>query len=144
MGKLAGLALVLVAYSVTTSANATVFIQSDSGGRIDDYLSHYRSVRASNERVVIDGTCLSACTLVLGMLPRGRVCVTDRATLGFHAAWEPDQNGRPVNSPKWTQVVLSNLPGSIRHWISRHGGLRPEMLYLRGRELAQLVSLCEV
>jgi len=125
-----------------TSAEATIWIHSDSGGRIEDYLSRYRNARATNERVVIDGTCLSACTLVLGIVPRNRICATANATLGFHSAWERDDHGHAVISPRWTRVVLANLPGSIRHWIARNGGLRPEMLLLRGHELAQLVPAC--
>jgi hypothetical protein len=130
------------ALSLATSAHATIWIHSDSGGRIEDYLSRYRNARASNERVVIDGTCLSACTLVLGIVPRNRICVTENATLGFHSAWEQDDQGHAVISPHWTRVVLANLPGSIRHWIARNGGLRTQMLFLRGHELAQLVPAC--
>ena len=32
---------------------------------------------------MIDGRCLSACTLVRGVIPRERICVTRRARLGF-------------------------------------------------------------
>jgi hypothetical protein len=146
MRKLGGLAVMAFALSLaataTTPAHATIWIHSDSGGRIEDYLSKYRNARASNERVVIDGACLSACTLVLGIVPRNRVCATQNATLGFHAAFEADERGHTVASPRWTQVVLSNLPGSIRSWIARRGGLRSEMLYLRGQELAQYVPAC--
>lgn len=134
--------MMALALSWATSAHATIWIHSDSGGRIEDYLSRYRSARASNERVVIDGSCLSACTLVLGIVPRGRLCATQNATLGFHSAWEPDDHGHAVISARWTHVVLANLPGAIRHWISRRGGLRTEMLYLRGPELAQFVPAC--
>jgi hypothetical protein len=142
MFKSGGLVAGLFALSIATSANATIWIQSDSGGRIEDYLSRYQSARESKERVVIDGSCLSACTLVLGIVPRDRICVTERATLGFHAAWEPDDTGRAVQSAKWTRVVWQTLPGSIRHWISQRGGLRSQMLFLRGRELASLYPAC--
>jgi hypothetical protein len=37
--------------------------------------------------IIIDGACLSACTLAIGLLPRGQVCATPKAVLGFHAAW---------------------------------------------------------
>ena len=36
--------------------------------------------------VVIDGKCLSACTMVLGLVPSKQICVTPRARFGFHAA----------------------------------------------------------
>lgn len=146
MRRIGGIALTAFALSWAPfgakPAKATILIQSDTGGKIVDYLSRYRSARASNEKVVIDGSCLSACTLVLGIMPRDRVCATERATLGFHSAWEPDDNGRAVISRKWTNVVWSNLPGGIRGWITRHGGLRSEMIFLRGRELSQLVPAC--
>ena len=142
MSRLGGLVAGVFALSLATSANATILIQSDFGGRIEDYLSRYQSARASNEQIVIDGSCLSACTLVLGIVPRNRICVTERATLGFHSAWEQDDNGRAVQSPKWTRVVWKNLPGTIRHWISNRGGLRSQMLFLRGRELASLYPAC--
>ena len=52
---------------------------------MDAYLEVFARVRQSGERVVIDGLCLSACTLVLSTIPRNRICVTRRAVLGFHA-----------------------------------------------------------
>ena len=56
-------------------------------------------LRSSGERVVVDGNCLSACTLVLGMIAHDHICATQRARFGFHAAWMPDSDGRPVTSP---------------------------------------------
>jgi hypothetical protein len=46
-------------------------------------------MRDSKDRVIIDGTCSSACTLVLGIVQSGRICVTKHAILGFQAAWRP-------------------------------------------------------
>ena len=66
-------------------ALADVRILSSSGGVVSDYLKFFSQVRQSGERVVIDGPCLSACTLVLSTVPRNHICVTRRAVLGFHA-----------------------------------------------------------
>lgn len=134
-------AAMLTALSIT-SASATVLIQGDNGGRMEDYASRFLSVRQSGERVVIDGTCLSACTMVLGFLPRDRVCVTSNAVLGFHAAWQPDGAGGRITSPPATQALMETYPGPVRAWISRHGGLSPRMMFLRGRELAAIVAPC--
>ena len=79
----------LIATTMATGASATMRISDDVGGRIGAYVDQYSDVRNSGERVVIDGACLSACTLVLGIVPRNRICVTRRAMLGFHAAWMP-------------------------------------------------------
>ena len=66
-------------------AQADVRILSSPGGAVDAYLAAFSRVRQSGERVIIDGPCLSACTLVLSTIPRNRICVTRRAVLGFHA-----------------------------------------------------------
>ena len=61
-----------------SSASATVRIVSDHGGQIGPYLEQLAALRHSGERVVIDGPCLSACTMILGVIPRDRICVTAR------------------------------------------------------------------
>src|SRR5579863_4470173 len=67
-------------------ASAEVRITNDPGGEVSSYVQKFQQIRASGERVVIDGPCLSACTLLTGIVPRDRVCITQRAMLGFHAA----------------------------------------------------------
>jgi len=99
-------------------------------------------LRSSGENVVVDGNCLSACTMVLGMIPRSHICATPRARFGFHAAWIPDSDGRPVTSALGTQALWNVYPGTVRHWIKRHGGLSRHMIYLQGRELAHIVPIC--
>ncbi len=61
-------------------------ILDESGGRIGSYLSRYEAIRKTGQHVAIDGTCASACTLLLGVIPHNRICVTPRAVLAFHAA----------------------------------------------------------
>ena len=99
-------------------------------------------MRSSGERVVIDGACLSACTMVLGVIPRDRICVTPRARLGFHAAWHPDDSGRPIVSRGGTQLLMEVYPAAVRRWIARRGGLNQRMMYLSGRELASMYPVC--
>src|SRR5262249_14173823 len=122
-----------VALSVT-SASATMRIAEDRGGQIGRYLDAFATVRSSGERVVVDGNCLSACTLVLGVVPRERICATQRARFGFHAAWMPDRDGRPTTSPLGTQALWSIYPASVRRWINQHGGLSRKMIFLQGQD----------
>jgi hypothetical protein len=65
------------------SAAGAMKIGDDGGGQIGAYLAKHRALRASGERVEIDGTCASACTMLLGLIPRDRICVTPRAKLVF-------------------------------------------------------------
>jgi hypothetical protein len=123
-------------------AAAAMLIANDSGGRIDQYLYKYAAIRASGERVVIDGPCLSACTLVLSAVPRNRICVTSRAALGFHAAWQFSEAGTPVHSNGGTRFLWAAYPQHVRRWIQRNGGLRSRMIFLRGHELAAMYQAC--
>jgi hypothetical protein len=102
----------------------------------------FETLGRSGERVVIDGPCLSACTLVLMTVPRQRICVTPRAILGFHAATSRDFFGRSQFEPEATGVVLAAYPPAVRQWIIRHGGLSSRLLLLRGRELAAMYPRC--
>jgi hypothetical protein len=125
-----------------TTAHSAVRIVLDPGGQIGPYLENLTALRNSGERVIIDGPCLSACTMVLGVIPHERLCVTPRAKLGFHAAWNPGDNGRPIVSKAATQLLMDIYPERVRSWIKEHGGLSPRMMYLTGQELAALVQPC--
>lgn len=117
-------------------------ISDDVGGRIGAYVEQYSQVKQTGERVVIDGACLSACTLVLGIVPRDRICVTRRATLGFHAAWMPGPEGKPVPSSAGTQALWELYPQHVKRWITSRGGLSAKMMFLRGKELSAMYPEC--
>src|SRR5262245_56209767 len=136
------LGAMFVALSMS-SASAAVRIVGDAGGQIGPYLENLAALRNSGERVIIDGPCLSACTMVLGVIPHERICVTSRARLGFHAAWNPGRNGRPVPSRGGTQLLMDVYPENVRTWIKGRGGLSPRMMYLSGRELTAMYQPCE-
>ena len=123
-------------------ALADIRILSSPGGQVGPFLDLFDKVRESGERVVIDGPCLSACTLVLMTVPEDRICVTRRAVLGFHAARSIDRRGRTYAEPEASRAVQESYPGPIRDWISRRGGLTSRMLLLRGRELAAIYPRC--
>ena len=141
--KIAPLAGAAVAALMVSTAQAAVRIKADPGGQIGPYLENLVALRGSGEHVIIDGPCLSACTMVLGVIPRERICVTPRARLGFHAAWHPGDNGRPVHSREATQLLMEIYPEHVRSWIARRGGLSPRMKFLTGRELAAMYQTCE-
>jgi hypothetical protein len=125
-----------------TSAHAEVRILSSPGGQVGPFIELFDKVRESGERVVIDGPCLSACTLVLMTVPSERICVTRRAVLGFHAARSMDRRGRMYAEPEASKAVQEAYPEPIRNWINRRGGLTSRMLLLRGRELAAIYPSC--
>ena len=125
-----------------SQASATVRITSDNGGQIQKYLNRYTGLRNSGEQVVIDGPCLSACTLILGIVPNKQVCVTRRARLGFHAAWTPGQDGSQVRSDRGVFQLMQWYPPKVRRWIARKGGLTRRIIYLKGGELTAFYPRC--
>src|SRR3954471_732227 len=121
--KIAVLAGAVTAALMISTAQGAVRIKSDPGGQIGPYLENLVALRGSGERVIIDGPCLSACTMVLGVIPRERICVTPRARLGFHAAWHPTGSGHQVMSQGGTQLLMEVYPQNVRSWIASKGGL---------------------
>jgi hypothetical protein len=124
------------------ASQAVVRIADDRGGRIGTYVDKYQGLRSSGEAVIIDGLCASACTIVLGAIPRDRICVTSHANLGFHAAWDFGANGRAVTNPEATQMLYSMYPTPVRRWIAQRGGLTPHMIFLRGKQLLTMYKPC--
>ena len=134
-------AVLLLALSLT-SAPAEVRIEASPGGEATSFIYFFEALRQTHERVVIDGPCFSACTLVLIVIPRGRICVTRRAVFGFHAAKAIDRYGREYPAPEVTREVADAYPPPVRNWIARHGGLTGTPIFLSGRQLADMYPRC--
>ena len=124
------------------SSYALTRIEDDKGGSLGQYLLMFAAIRDSGDRVVIDGSCFSACTLVTAMIPKDRICITERAVLGFHAGWIDDPAGNRVISAEGTQLLYQMYPPIIRRWITRHGGLGSNIIVMKGRELASFYRSC--
>lgn len=119
----------------------TVRITNDEGGNIGEYYSRFMAIRKAGEQIIIDGVCSSACTMVLGIIPHDRICVTRNARLGFHAAYRGVLWFRVTNDPA-TRTLMSIYPDAIRRWIGRNGGLGSNMIYLSGSQLFALYRKC--
>jgi hypothetical protein len=134
---------VVLALVAAAPARADLVIKSSPGGWVGDYLAAFARVRQSGEKVIIDGPCLSACTLVLSTIPHNRICVTKRAVLGFHAPRIIDRrSGRTARAPEATRIVTNSYPAGVRAWIKKRGGLSQKLIYLRGRELQAMYRRC--
>jgi hypothetical protein len=111
----------------------------DNGGSLANYYERYQAYVAAGATFRIDGRCRSACTLVLAWADR--VCVTERAALGFHQV--RDKSGQRVESE--SDRLLSLYPAPVREYISAHGGLPPPWgtMWVSGSALRGLVKPCE-
>ena len=103
------LSLLLLSVAAATPARAELHITRDHGGYVEEYKAKYKRVRERGERVIIDGICNSACTLVLGIVPMNKICVTPRASLGFHQAYydKAFTFGIKVTSAEGTSDLMS-------------------------------------
>jgi hypothetical protein len=138
--------LAAILFVLSTSAAAAEYrITRDHGGLVEDYKAKYNQIKERGDRVIIDGICNSACTLVLGIVPLNRICVTPKASLGFHQAYidKAWTFGMKIMSDAGTQELLSYYPPPVKEWIRRNGGLTPEMKRVKnGPELWAMISPC--
>jgi hypothetical protein len=144
MKSLTALLAAAILLAGVEASHAVVRILGDRGGRIETYVDKYQGVRSSGEMVIIDGFCASACTIVLGTVSHDKICVTSRARLGFHAAWDLGSNGRKITNTQATQTLYSMYPFEVRRWIDQRGGLTPRMIFLSARELAAIYRPCHL
>ena len=93
-------------------------ISDDVGGRIGAYVEQFSQVKQTGERVVIDGACLSACTLVLGIVPRNR---NSRRVMEVLAVREEGvaQRFLEINGT-WEDHVRYGL--TVEEWRDRRAG----------------------
>ena len=143
--RITPLALLLVWFVAASPARADLHITRDHGGYVEEYKSKYARIRDRRERVIIDGICNSACTLVFGIVPMNKICVTPRASLGFHQAYyvKAFTFGIKVNSTDGTSDLMSYYPETVRNWIRRIGRLTNEMKKIKnGEELWKIVDPC--
>ena len=113
----------------------TTVISADFGGSIGDYIENYAKIRHTTGPVRIEDVCISACTMVLGLIPADRVCAEPNAKFGFHSAWQLGPFG-PVFSREGTRLVWNIYPDAVqaelikRGWDGEGDKPHPELLYV--------------
>ena len=135
----------IVALLWCSPAFADLRVTRDFGGFVEEYKTKYTKVRDRKERVIIDGICNSACTLVLGIVPLNRICATPRASMGFHQAYYDKRwtAGLRVTSVAGTDELMSYYPPTVKAWLAKKGGLTADMKRVfNGPELWAIIDPC--
>jgi hypothetical protein len=144
--RIAPLNLLVLGIFAATAARAEVLhITRDHGGYVEEYKTKYQRIRDKGERVVIDGICNSACTMVFGIVPMNKICVTPKASIGVHQAYydKAFTFGIKVTSADGTSDLMSYYPDPMKDWIRKNGGLTTEMKKIKnGEELWKIVDAC--
>jgi hypothetical protein len=50
--------------------------------------------------------------------------------------------GRAVPNLEATELFYSHYPSPVREWIAARGGLKSQMIFLRGKELMSMYRPC--
>src|SRR5450631_1631938 len=138
-------ALLLLPLLAAAPARADLHITGDHGGYVEEYKAKYQRIRDRHERVIIDGVCNSACTLVFGIVPINKICVTPRASLGFHEAYydKAFTFGIKVTSAEGTSELMSYYPQTVKDFFCFNDAATTEMKKIKnGVELWKIVDPC--
>jgi hypothetical protein len=113
-------------------------IEEDHGGVVDLYAAQGRLAAAGHVPVIVDGPCLSACTIFVD-IDRANVCVTTKALLGYHKSMHGSEDA-PIFGD-----IQYKTPG-LEAYIKAQGGLpNPDsghMLMLNSEEAKQFYKAC--
>jgi hypothetical protein len=91
----------------------TIDVYDNHGGSVAEYDARWAEIASRGANVRIVGPCQSACTVLLGHIPRNKLCVTPDASFGFHLA----------HLESATETLWRAYQPDIRTWINQHGGL---------------------
>src|ERR1700749_210836 len=126
-------------------ARGDLHITRDHGGYVEEYKAKFARIRDNRERVIIDSICNSACTLVFGIVPMNKICVTPKASIGVHQAYydKAFTFGIKVTSADGPSDLMSYYPDPLRDWIRRNGGLTTAMKKIKnGGGVWKIVDPC--
>lgn len=110
----------------------TVDVSDNHGGSVAAYDARWAGLAQRGVSARIVGPCQSACTVLLGHIPRGKICVTPAASFGFHLA----------HLPQATATLWASYSSGIKAWINAHGGLTHEFIWMRAPDTYKFFRKC--
>jgi len=110
----------------------TVDVSDNHGGSVAAYSARWSELGRKGVNVRIVGPCQSACTVLLGHIPRSRICVTPEASFGFHLAHREDA----------TATLRRAYAADITSWINAHGGLTREFVWMSAPDTYRYFKKC--
>lgn len=110
----------------------TINVSDDHGGSLVEYDARWTALAARGVEVHVIGPCQSACTVLLGHIPRAQICVTPAASFGFHLA----------HLASARETLWAAYQGDIRGWIQKHGGLSDQFIWMRAPDTYQYFKKC--
>jgi hypothetical protein len=148
--KRLALAAGLLAFGLSPASAKVVYVKDDIGGVIIDYAKKYADMRDRGDKLVVDGRCVSACTIFLGIMPKGQYCVTPNAVLGFHSASTrktfDDGHVEYTWAPESSVLWFNLYPGPVRKLVAKRGWdvdkPHPDVIWVAGQQLLTIAPPC--
>jgi len=126
-------ALALPAHAATISINSW-----DPGGDIETYEMWWKRIAATGDTVRINSQCVSACTMVLGLVPAKRVCVTPRGKFGIHMVSVDD-----VPNRRETRIFVRKFyPAWLQAWLKTKPKLTDDLTWLTPKDIGNHLRRC--
>ncbi len=96
-------------------------VGDNMGGDLANYLGAAREALREHTQIVINGWCVSACSLVADKV-RPHVCITSNAQFGFHKTWDLviRRDGEEFYAPgRHNKLIYTR---ALQRWIEKKGG----------------------
>jgi hypothetical protein len=122
----------MLAIAALPARAETIDVFDNHGGSVAAYNARWAAHARRGATVRIVGPCQSACTVLLGHIPRSRICVTSQASFGFHLA----------HLPQATATLWHSYPADIKAWIKKHGGLQKDFVWMRAPDVFRYFKKC--
>lgn len=126
-----------LAHIYAKESSTPYIVRADRGGSVQKRLKDIYTLRITKRRVEIRGsTCLSSCTMLLG-LPN--TCVSPETVFGFHG---PSRQGQPLSQQLFeqvTRIIAAQYPPEIQFWYLDQA--RYALTEMNMRTGAELIAL---
>jgi len=122
----------MLAFAALPVRAEAINVNDNHGGSVAAYNARWAGLAARGVSVRIVGPCQSACTVLLGHIPRERICVTPAASFGFHLA----------HLPQATATLRAAYASDITGWINAHGGLTDTFIWMRAPDTYKYFKKC--
>jgi len=137
-------------------ARYAVRIVEDNGGKLSEFKARASGWSEMHMLVIIDGPCLSACTLYLRKDYNLDLCITENAVFGFHVPFAI-QEGRILRDPLtiavttelWYSEFAERMPEGVQEFLTGKNvpsvsmGAEPsDFLLMRYEEASKIFPTC--
>lgn len=126
------LLIAIMSFAAPPARAETINVSDNHGGSVAAYNRRWAGLAQQGVSVRIVGPCQSACTVLLGHIPRSRICVTPEASFGFHLA----------HLQQATATLWNAYAADIKAWINVHGGLTHDFIWMRAPDTYRFFHKC--